>query len=252
MEHKPRFTDQRLAAVACALSRIPAETRMDTARQSADAAGIQGNWLDELLSQDFNLTASGNVLVLDGPIYPGAFGRLRELLTEYDEDAELRLDIHSPGGDAVEAVAMLNDLLEDGRVKQTRVLGEAFSAASYLFLAADDRRMELGAVVGVHDAWGITIGNARDMRESANMLDVVSRSIAAVYANRCGGTAAEWRALMAETTMLDAPMAVELNMATSMAEGASDSQDADEPPVEPATGRSDPPSSHLIMTYATV
>ncbi len=247
---KPRFTDPRLGAAAVALSRIPPAARMEAARAQADAAGLDASYWDELMNPTYGLTLSGDTLVMDGPIHMGAFARLRELMNELDSDAEMRFDIHSPGGDAVEAVAMLNMLLEDGRVRETRVIGEAFSAASYLFLAADERTMGLGTTVGIHDAWGICIGNAKEMRETSAMLDTISRSIAAIYAHICGGQASEWRALMAATTMLDAKEAVDLGMATSMAEGAAAADDAEAPEAaDPDMEAAEQVSNSVLLTY---
>ncbi len=250
--HKPKFTDPRLGAAACALARIPPAARMEAARRQAESAGLDASYWGEIFDPTYGLTVSGDTLVMDGPIQMGAFARLRDLMEEQDSDAEMRLDIHSPGGDAVEAVAMLNMLLEDGRVRETRVIGEAFSAASYLFLAADSRVMGLGTTVGIHDAWGICIGNAKQMQETSNMLDTISRSIAAIYSHICGGESSEWRALMAETTMLDAKQAVDLGMATSMAEGAAAADDAEAPEAaDPDMEAAEQVSNSVILTYQT-
>jgi hypothetical protein len=56
--------------------------------------------------------------------------------------------------------------------------------------------MNPGSMMMVHDAIGMTWGNAHDHTTMAGLLAQVSDSIAELYAARAGGTAADWRAVM--------------------------------------------------------
>ena len=52
----------------------------------------------------------------------------------------------------------------------------------------------------IHDAFGLAIGNAADMRQMADLLDQQSDNIAGIYADRSGKPVAGWRdAMRAET-----------------------------------------------------
>lgn len=94
--------------------------------------------------------------------------------------------INSEGGDVFEGMAIYNALVADEREVVTQVDGMAFSAASYIFMASATRRMAENAFLMIHDAWGLAVGTAADMRERANLLDEVSDSIGKIYVDATG------------------------------------------------------------------
>jgi Clp protease len=60
--------------------------------------------------------------------------------------------------------------------------------------------MAPGSMMMIHDAFGFAVGDAAEMAKMARTLDQVSGNIAAIYADRCGRTADQWRdAMKAET-----------------------------------------------------
>lgn len=114
--------------------------------------------------------------------------------------SEIRLHINTPGGEVFEAVAMLNALRRhDARVVAI-VDGIAASAGSFIAAGADELLMGRNSQLMIHDAWGLTIGNAATMRETADLLDHLSDNIADIYAAKAGGSMKVWRdAMLAET-----------------------------------------------------
>jgi hypothetical protein len=52
----------------------------------------------------------------------------------------------------------------------------------------------------IHDGFAMAIGNAKDMRETAELLDKASDNIAGIYASRTGRDTEYWRNLMREET----------------------------------------------------
>jgi hypothetical protein len=76
----------------------------------------------------------------------------------------------------------------------------------------------------IHDAWGIGIGPAADMRDLADRLDKLSNNIASMYADKAGGELADWRALMLAETWYDADEAVAAGLADEV-EGAAEADD---------------------------
>jgi ATP-dependent Clp protease protease subunit len=125
------------------------------------------------------------------------------------DDATLNLRINSPGGDVFEARAMVSALQQfKGRIV-THIDGLAASAASYVALAADEVRMSDGAFMMIHNAWGLVIGNAADLRETADLLDKVDASIVSDYHRRTGKAEDEIAALMAAETWFTATEAKE-------------------------------------------
>ncbi len=137
------------------------------------------------------------------------------------DTSEIRLHVNSPGGEVFEAVAIMNQL----RAHRARVVavvdGIAASAASVLVASADEAVMGRNATAMIHDAWGMTIGNAADMRQTADVLDKLSDNLADVYGARNATTAAiDWRAAMRAETWFTADEAVAAGLADSVADGA--------------------------------
>lgn len=106
------------------------------------------------------------------------------------------LHINSPGGSVFDGVAIYNALSQHPATVNGFVDGLAASAASFIAQACDSITMNPGSMMMVHDAIGMTWGNALDHTTMAGLLTQVSDSIADLYAKRAGGTAADWRAVM--------------------------------------------------------
>lgn len=138
-----------------------------------------------------------------------------------DDTAEIRLHINSPGGEVYEGLAILNSL-RNHRAKVTAVIdGLAASAASFIAMGADEVVMGRNTQLMIHDAWGLCVGPAIDMRDMADRLDKISDNVASVYASKAGGSTADWRAHMLAETWYDADEAVTAKLADRV-EGEAD------------------------------
>lgn len=131
---------------------------------------------------------------------------------------EIRLHINSPGGDVFDGVAIVNSLRSHPARVVAVVDGIAASAASFIAAAADETIMAPNSELMIHDAWGLCVGNAAEMRQMADMLDHISDNIASIYAAKAGGTTADWRAAMAKETWYSAEEAVAAGLADSVQE----------------------------------
>lgn len=140
---------------------------------------------------------------------------------------DLTVRINSPGGEVFEAVAIMN-LLRDHSARITaRVDGIAASAASFLAVSADETIMGGNTELMIHDAWGLAIGNAADMRQYADMLDRVSNDIASVYDAKAGGGTDNWRQYMLSESWFTADEAVALGLADSVNTASADGADGE-------------------------
>lgn len=124
--------------------------------------------------------------------------------------------VNSPGGDVYDGVAIMNALKRHPATITVTVDGLAASAASFLIQAADDIQMGKGSELMIHDASTFMWGDAAFARETADFLDRISNTIAAVYADRAGGTAQEWRDRMISETWYTAEEAVAAGLADSV------------------------------------
>jgi ATP-dependent protease ClpP protease subunit len=135
-----------------------------------------------------------------------------------DLDVEhIELHINSIGGEVTDSVTIMN-VLRDHPAKVTTIIdGVAASAASFIALAGDEVVMNRHSQIMIHDAWGLAMGNSADMTDLAARLDKESDSIASIYAEKAGGTIAEWRERMRAETWFYDQEAVDVGLADRVA-----------------------------------
>lgn len=119
----------------------------------------------------------------------------------------IELHLNSPGGDVFDGIAIYNNLRQRKGTVSVVVDGLAASAASFIAQAASPGHLAMSphSQLMIHDGFALTIGDAADMRKTADLLDKASDNIAAIYADRTGKPADYWRqAMKAETWYSDA------------------------------------------------
>lgn len=120
--------------------------------------------------------------------------------------------INSPGGDVFAGVAMAQAVRAYADGVTVQVDGLAASAASVVAVAAGETIMAQGAMMMIHKAWTIDLGNADDFRATAALLDKIDGEIVAAYARKCGDST-DFAALMAAETWMTADEAVSMGLA---------------------------------------
>ena len=110
-----------------------------------------------------------------------------EQLFALDVD-EIDVHINSVGGSVFDGIAIYNALRTHDAHVTTQVDSAALSIASVIAQAGDKRVMVSGSQMMIHEAWGMAIGNADDMRETGSLLDRQTENIAQIYAERVGGS----------------------------------------------------------------
>lgn len=138
----------------------------------------------------------------------------------------LRVHINSPGGDVFDALAIYNALAAHPKTVTTHIDALAASAASFIALAGDKVMIESNAMIMVHDAHGLGVGNAEELREYAALLGQCSDLIAGIYAEKAGGTVAEWRQVMAKDRWYGAEEALNVGLVDEIAKHGDDFTDA--------------------------
>lgn len=94
------------------------------------------------------------------------------------------LRINSDGGVVTDARAIYNLLVEHPATVITHIDGIAASAASFVAMAGKEIEIAEGGFVMIHNARGVTIGEAEDHRRMAGVLDQVNQTIVDTYAAR--------------------------------------------------------------------
>jgi ATP-dependent Clp endopeptidase proteolytic subunit ClpP len=181
-------------------------------RQRTDALQRGGSWYDIRNAEEGTTKATVRIYDEIGfwGITADQFARDLAAVTA----DEIEVQISSPGGDVFAGIAIYNALRAHPAQVTTRVDGIAASIASIIVQAGDERVMLSGSQMMVHEAWGLMIGTAAEMREFADLLDRQNDNAAGIYASRTGRTVDEMKALMADgDTWLSADEAVELGLA---------------------------------------
>lgn len=130
----------------------------------------------------------------------------------------LNVEINSPGGDVFAGLAIYNALRASGKEIVVKVMGVAASAASLIAMAGDKRVMPKNSFMMVHNPWSFAMGNADELRQTADTLDKIGGSLLATYASRTGLPEDELTAMLATDTWLTADEAKEKGFATEVVE----------------------------------
>jgi ATP-dependent Clp endopeptidase proteolytic subunit ClpP len=127
----------------------------------------------------------------------------RALASDPETDA-ITVRINSPGGDVFEGHAIFNLLRGAGAPVHVEIHGIAASMASIIALAGDTVSMADNAMFMIHNPWSIEVGDAHDMRATADMLDKIKSTLVNVYVKKTGKTKAQVSKLMDAETWLTA------------------------------------------------
>jgi len=152
----------------------------------------------------------------------GAFGitsrDFHEKLRALGDVRTISLRINSPGGDTAQGFAIFNMLQRHPATINVTIDGLAASMASVIAMVGDTVAMPLNAMMMIHDPVGIIVGDSKDLRSFAKVLDNLKRGIVAAYTGKSGLDADEVAGLMTDETWLSAEEAVSLGFADSVEE----------------------------------
>jgi len=126
---------------------------------------------------------------------------------------ELHVHINSPGGEVDDGIAIHTTLRNHRARKTSYIDGIAASAASFIALASDEVVIAEAGQMMIHDASTIAIGDAAELRETAELLDRYSNNIAGIYSRKSGRSVEECRDLMRAETWFTGVEAVEAGLA---------------------------------------
>lgn len=117
--------------------------------------------------------------------------------------SHINLHIHSPGGDVFDGIAIYNLLNKHPAKVTVHIDGLAASMASVIAMAGDRIVMPENALMMIHKPWGISGGNANDMRDYAELLDKVENVLIPAYARKTGKSAEVLAAMLEDETWMD-------------------------------------------------
>lgn len=110
--------------------------------------------------------------------------------------ATINVRINSYGGSVADGLAIYNALKRHAATKAVTVDGVAMSSASLIAMAGDTVSMPPTSLLMIHAPWGGLYGNAKEMRQYADVLDKFSDSMADAYMSKSGKSRADVEALL--------------------------------------------------------
>ena len=143
----------------------------------------------------------------------GTYGiTAQEFITDIKDlkDTPINLRINSLGGDVFDGMAMYNVIKRREAKTTVYIEGIAASIATIISLGADEVVMAENSLFMIHNAWGGTMGEAKDMRKSADTLDKISNELTDIYRKKTGLSYDALAEMMDEETWLNANEALEM------------------------------------------
>ena len=138
----------------------------------------------------------------------------------------INVHINSYGGDVSEGLAIHNVLREHPAQVHTICDGFACSAASVVFMAGDQRTMMPASLLMIHNAWTIAMGNAAELRKTADDIETITQASVETYKRTASISEKEIKALMDAETWILPEDAVSYGFATDIDD---DDDEKDEP-----------------------
>jgi ATP-dependent Clp protease protease subunit len=139
----------------------------------------------------------------------------RDLLTVSDA-TDIDVYINSPGGDVFEATAIYSSLKAHPAKIHVHIDGIAASAATRIALAGDTIEIADSGFYMIHYAWTLALGNAQEIRDTADMLDKVDNTIVNDYEKRTDAGEEQVRTWMQAETWFTAQEALEYGFVDSI------------------------------------
>jgi ATP-dependent Clp protease protease subunit len=152
----------------------------------------------------------------------GAFGAgSKEFLADLGKLAgqHIHLRINSPGGSVVEGTAIYNALRRHEGGLTVHIDSLAASMASVIAMSGETVYMADNALLMIHNPWTVSMGESKDLRKEADLLDKLKVNLRNAYVRKTGINAEEIGAMMDAETWLDAVEAVALGFADAIEEG---------------------------------
>lgn len=167
---------------------------------------IDGGWLDEESVSTAKISA---------------------LVNEHLDAKTITCRINSIGGSMFGGIALHNVLAQHPAEVTCIVEGLAASAASLIAMAGK-LVMGKGAMLMVHSPLAGVMGNARELRQMADLLDKAQEGLCAIYESKTGKSRDEISALLNAETWMTAEEAVASGFADEVAEAGHWEPDGDE------------------------
>ena len=142
----------------------------------------------------------------------------------------LNVRLDTGGGSIFDGIAIYNALVDHPANVVMTVDSVAASMGSVILQAADERIMNRGAQLMIHNPWAAYGGTAEEFRDVADFLDGLRSTLVDIYAARSDSDVTTWDdQLVDKDTWLSAEAAVELGLADAVVAMKTPDKNEDDP-----------------------
>tara|TARA_R100000951_G_scaffold90032_2_gene78190 strand:- start:9921 stop:10736 length:816 start_codon:yes stop_codon:yes gene_type:complete len=134
--------------------------------------------------------------------------------------SEINISINSPGGNVFDGLAIYNYLKSHKAKVNVDVLALAASAASVIAMAGDNVTMPEDAFLMIHAPYTASVGNADEMRKTAEVLDKIQDTLVNIYETKTGLDRELISEMVATETWISGSDSVEMGFANKVTEQA--------------------------------
>lgn len=170
--------------------------------------------------------------------YEGKMHNVKELerLLEQNKNTGLiDIYINSHGGDVSEGITIYNILKRHKAYKRVFIDGLACSIASVIAMAGNAIYMPKSSMMMVHNCWTMAVGNAKELRKTADDLDKINELGIAAYMTKFKGTKEELKQLLDNETYLTADECLEKGLCTKIVEDSEETESSVDNALEKQT-----------------
>ena len=161
----------------------------------------------ETSPEEKTITMRGGIGDFDGHISADDF---IDALNQLEGDITIHLD--SPGGSVTDGLAIHNAILSYDGAVTVHIDTLCASIATVVACAADRVVINSNGKYMIHRAWTVAMGNAKDFRGMADIMEMMDKDIAETYVAKAGGESEDWLAMMDKETWFDAEKALEIGL----------------------------------------
>lgn len=108
----------------------------------------------------------------------------KQALKDLGDVENITLNINSPGGSVFSGIAIYNMLKAHKAHVTANIQGLAASIATCIAMGADKVVMPSNAMMMIHNAWTLAVGNANDLRKQADDLDKINSTVFNSYLDK--------------------------------------------------------------------
>ena len=134
------------------------------------------------------------------------------------DSTPINLHINSLGGDVFDGMAIYNILKKRTAKTTVYIEGIAASIATIISMGGDEIIMAENSLFMIHNAWSGAMGEAEDMRKTADLLDKIGDELKGIYMKKINISLDELSNMMDSETWLSANEALEYGFIDSVSD----------------------------------